>query len=1008
MNARVRLGLVSLSFLLLSVGGCAEGVDPSRTSWDAGEKAPSSVQSPDDRASAPRVPAPPSKAEPEAFEPGGIREVVLSAREVCPGESVSVDIEPTDDGHEFAIDGMETESRTVQVEGAPGPRIIVVEAWPRGKRELVEVQEYRIDVRSDCDGRVLRPVLKANVGWADPHEVRLTVTNAKELAAESYVWNFGDGTSMVTRVPAVNHVYAPEALSLLRSQTIFDVRVTAQSSRGSGSATRTIAIHTPYAREKLRGVLQPPVVERARFDAEGPSVSAAIFNPEPYELFLTSVDVRVQPCDAGLDPRSLVTEPLLIAVPSRRRFAFDIDVPKPADDVCGMELYVHGTARPEENRPAFHVEIPLYAEVKRNPARTRVVDEGTAALLESLYERGLLPEDGAVTDDELLWLARSGLIEWQPRDTMRTFWAETGKVPNANEDECAPGTAEAPPQPGWVCKATNTWVRDEPYIANGHVGDIVLSASCGEIGSMLRALSVRQVYSHVGIMVQHYDAIRHSTATTKRFQDYRAGKVGTQGVIPEVLRFAQPGAITVTVEGAYHGMKWRDTKNGKEYRVGGFSQDPAYCAGDDALVYPLVVTGRTQSFADRKRIAEEAVKLRAHYRFFAYSEAKIAADRRYDMPNTLGHAIVGTQCSSFIWSAARAAGITLEGTLEESDIALGAKTAKGILDGLYFYAAAERRAAAARLYSAIYNQVSADFGLKGRIADAPDNFANQITNCFASDACELKDRNSTAWKKISTTGRTVSPQDILFWDEPYGRSEPLAYRVGTFRKVHVWQAPNGAGKLEITVRDLKGNPVSGATVTIGDLTRSTNSVGVVTTSPDAGSLHVAAKKRIGSLMYTGQATVKVVKGETTKLTLTLKPPPSTMRAVRISGSLRVKDDELWGGDKVATLDIEREISLNPAQKHRAVTFKKCAGGEARGEVELKFTLNADSSVSMTGKLLLYEGIRCNNNDREDTKSGSVQIPVGRKVTFSLKAKNSGIGGGDTATLSLTIANNQAK
>jgi hypothetical protein len=980
----------SLPFLLV-LAACAQSSEIGALPDDVPDPGPSPSQ----------VIAPP---EPGEAELPGVKDVVLSAKSVCPGESVQVDVVPAADGYVFAINGMETDSRTLQLGGAPSTRIIHVDAWPAGDRSAIESRQLEVTVRGDCAvaGTPATPLLDASPSLVHPREVQLTVRNPGEVAADSYEWDFGDGTpKQVTTVPAINHTYALEALSWQRGSSLFDVTVVAVGDAGSTRASRTIAIHTPYARQKAQGVLQPPTEREPRWDATTRRVTTSLYNPEPFAVRLSSLELHWQSCEAGKDPAPGARLALDLVLAASRSTELAQALPEAPAGTCGAELRAHGSAT--TGGQDYAVEVPLHVELARSPARTRPVDDATARVLEELDERGLVPESGVLRDDELALLGRSGLLGEDRPKVSSLAWLSSVPAPG---DECAPGTAQVPPQPGWVCSATSQWVRDEPYIANAHVGDLVLSSTCSEVGTMLRALDAPQAFSHVGIMVQHYDAIRHTTATTKRFEHNRAGPVGGAGVVPDVLRFALPGAVTATVDEAYHGMVWHDARFDRDYRVAGFDEDAPFCAGDDSLVYPLVVTGTQGGFEARKRIARAAMDLEAHYRFFAYTEADIALDPEYDMPGVSGPRMVGAQCSSFVWAAARAAGVTLEGALEARDVQLGAKTQAGILDGLYFYGGSERRAAAGRLYATIRNQVSEDGGWPSELIGAPDNWGNQITNCFAFDACELRDKDSRAWRDVRTTGRTVSPSDLLYWDAPYGRSEPIAYRVGTFRRVYTWQAPNGAGTLSVHVRDAQGAAVTGAAVSIGASVHLTNSAGSTVFFPDAGPLDVVATKRINGVLYAGQAVASVVPRGATSITLTLGPPPESLRAVRISGTLRVVDDELIGSE-TRTSELGQELVLSPATRSKTARFSVCAGGEARGDVELSVSLQNDWSVQVTGSLRLYEGSTCDTDDREDSRSTVVQIPRDLSRTLSLSARSTGVGGGDRAALEVLVRNLRA-
>src|SRR5262245_27699809 len=64
-----------------------------------------------------------------------------------------------------------------------------------------------------------------------------------------------------------------------------------------------------------------------------------------------------------------------------------------------------------------------------------------------------------------------------------------------------------------------------------------------------------------------------------------------------------------------------------------------------------------------ERVADEAMAIRGHYRLFAYTNALEALGRT--APSGWAAGSVGTSCSSFIWAAARRAGVALEAPLSE-------------------------------------------------------------------------------------------------------------------------------------------------------------------------------------------------------------------------------------------------------------------------------------------------------------------------------------------------------
>jgi hypothetical protein len=365
-----------------------------------------------------------------------------------------------------------------------------------------------------------------------------------------------------------------------------------------------------------------------------------------------------------------------------------------------------------------------------------------------------------------------------------------------------------------------------------------------------------------------------------------------------------------------------------------------------------------------------------------------------------------TQCASFVWTAARRAKVGLEDELEPSDVRLGAKLDGSEMDGFYFYSANERLAAAHRIYSIVYDMVSKIGGKIGEVAGAPENWANQIANCFASDDCDYNDNDSTAWEDIATIGHTVSPDNILFWDGPYGASEPLAFRIGTFRQVYTWQASEGSGTLTVTVQDTDNKPVAGALVSIGEFDVSTDASGKVTVEPAAGIVTVIASKKIDGRYFSGTGSTTVVADKDAALTVIISPPPESMRSVRVVGSVQITDDEAFD-DEHGSVIINQDFLMNPTAKSHEIKFSKCVGGEVRAEGSLTFSLYDDNTVGVSGALRLYEGTNCKTDDLDDFSAGAMTVAVNKTSEFILSTKNDETFGGDTARLDVTITNAQA-
>jgi hypothetical protein len=130
------------------------------------------------------------------------------------------------------------------------------------------------------------------------------------------------------------------------------------------------------------------------------------------------------------------------------------------------------------------------------------------------------------------------------------------------------------PDPRLVCIVTeNTHLELVPaQIRNAERGHLILSAADGEgaIGTILRGVSPKQYYDHMGIMVEDYFRIRHCTESKDRLQDeyyYQGSVLGeqvpTNGLRADHVRYGWPGTITQSIDdGFYTGFNTR-TPDGK-------------------------------------------------------------------------------------------------------------------------------------------------------------------------------------------------------------------------------------------------------------------------------------------------------------------------------------------------------------------------------------------------------------------------------------------------------------
>ena len=404
-------------------------------------------------------------------------------------------------------------------------------------------------------------------------------------------------------------------------------------------------------------------------------------------------------------------------------------------------------------------------------------------------------------------------------------------------------------------------------VVNARRGDIVLvPGGNGLIGGLLAQVEPAQRYAHCGIMTRNFTEISHATSSDDRLREFSRGvhplgadkKAPTDGFEPDALRFQWPGAITQSAESAYGGSHFTSPE-GQKYRIAAFTlSDKAYLNGHWQLIPAIVLKPHPQAeYADpglRQRlhkVADEARGLsvteadtaagkqsKVHYRFFCYTDAALAVRPspqgvQAAPPASAGWAVGTTPavCSSYVWLAARRAAEKLEGPgpvtqpldLEPPDLAAGAAVDDQTLDGMYFYTERERQLAGVWLFNYLVDKIFADeqkeggwFGgiLNEAFSDMADDCANQICNTFASDYAGGDAKNSDRWRRPGV-GRAVSPDNMMFWDDPqrdgsglWGYAEPLIYHQARVERMPVtqWRKTGGRGTLRGQVRFL-GKPV---------------------------------------------------------------------------------------------------------------------------------------------------------------------------------------------------------
>lgn len=380
----------------------------------------------------------------------------------------------------------------------------------------------------------------------------------------------------------------------------------------------------------------------------------------------------------------------------------------------------------------------------------------------------------------------------------------------------------------------------------------------GIISGIVASLSPNQVYDHMGIFVDNGQTIRHCTNSQDRLEaeDLFTGEITIKlagiieldqqkapltGLRPDLLRFGWPGSVTQTVEEVY--QTGRNTNNlpwsYAATHPGSDTGDPEN-AGQPFFIYHLpradrqrrlqfndpeidrgesvvrlqstsVFIGNPQKEFKPKVIkphaqfdkavrpalnlvANMAMKIKAHYRFFAYTKGDVSLDNSYKAPPagdsswtslpagaSWAAGSLPAMCSSFLWTAVQFANKSLPGGMLPiilEDKAQGQNTATGLeygtQDGFYQYHEPERQQAAKNLVDKLKSKIKDKFDKKipgiaytalPHLATLRDTTAfyvsNQTANTFAFDAAEKLDES---WKK-PREGETASPDDTLhFWD----------------------------------------------------------------------------------------------------------------------------------------------------------------------------------------------------------------------------------------------------
>lgn len=983
--------------------------------------------------------------------------VTLSKTNPCVGEEIAV-----------SVATQHPESPRGSVDVAINSRMGASQylQWDQAGKYLVQIIATTPEKHTDTDQRTVEVISCTNlpeylVVMVNPnpyrqHTIDFQVTNAAGFAGQDpvYKWNFGDGRTSQTHTPYVAHFYG-DTLARDQSYSVFTATLTVQrSGKPDLHTNKTVSIWSMYAFNKQNGFIQPPVKTSGQLSLSNGTFQGlyTIHNLEDTPIRFTARQLEYRFCD----PQSHSTpQPALgidLEVGALKQSHQKIFIPQSAlsPQICSVALSLRG--RSEQGMPVY---VSAYFDLPRDLTKgTPVHDPSIQALLDYVVAQNLVSNPWHITEETLYRLSRQGKITFPlPATATRSITPTAVRTVTPADGPVGQPCVQNDPYPriGLECVPTGPPIQFDGRIANAYKGDIILSPGCGNgmISNLLRQTIPPQRFSHNGMMVEDFSTIRHSTSAEGRYESHKIIE-GLFGLQTDPLRYGWPGAITQSVKDAYNSdYLMHNPEDDEDYNLTGFSNDAKRCGTDVNLTQPTVVKpppGSDPAVRERLHaVADLAKTIQGHYRFFAYTNGAIANDTAYNAPADYNwdgiHPTIASVCSTFVWHALKMAGVShLEGDhLEIEDIRRGAWRDDATLDGLYFYSQAERKAAAYQLYNDVYDKgaksvikaaiiaaIAPIYGFPFPIAveNARTTIANQVTNCFGFDKCA--EGSEELWQQPGV-GRTVSPENILFWDSPaqggvYGYNEPVNYRGLEYFRQGTWQPQAELGGISGRVLN-QGQPFQGAAVRITwleaqgapnfiEMVSDANGTFLDTLLPPGHyDISISATDSNGVKM-TARKDVTITKDAIASIELALEPLPQYFREVIIQGSMFILDDENWPDEnEYGTFPFEVRVKLDANNRSVQVPeIRFCAGKEVSGHLSLNVTLEPDNtSVHVTGSSWLLEGgsligSACYNDDeKEDTAAIDVKLAADAAHQYDIHLESDG---GDEVDIELMIINDR--
>lgn len=768
-------------------------------------------------------------------------------------------------------------------------------------------------------------------------------------------------------------------------------------------AKAVIPVVNTYALNRNRGLLLPPVANQRNLSKSGSDWTGAlsIKNSEPEQLSFSKREVELRPCNHESAPKYLSPETINLVVAASASLSVDFSIPQSqlSTDYCGLAVRYIGQSASGTKTVAsafFDANAPTFKPV---------TDATLGAALLKIVQQKLLPNTDEFSGEDVYRLAREGKLTidtanattYGPKDPARLDPGEQchpGETPRKSSDG----------QPELVCTMVDNgnyqdmFEVSDAYLENAVRGDTLLSHFCGDVGAMLSALSPSQYYTHTGIMIGHYEYLRHATSVSDRYATETNLHLGSTGswIEENVLKYGWPGSISETVQDAYVGNPQRSDPDGLYFpEFHAFESEITRCGDENSpIVAPRVLkplpgtgdTGRAPLYAAADMVESDSLP-QAHYRFFAYSDAAQAAQSR--AAGSWADGTIGVMCASYIWSAFKAANIQLEGdSLEPGDRGelLLAGDTSAAPDGLYRYDPEERKAAAYAIYSRCYDSAYNKLGFfkKAWTNLAYDNIedvCSQIVACFAKDNCGkgagdeylsvLGVEPETVTEEGMTlpteadyagTGTTVSPDDVMNWDV-YPYNEQLVYRSSWIRRRYIWVAAAETGDIDVIVKNRDtGAVVENATMTLQSALKESDSNGVVhfKAIPYGPGVIIGDKMAPDGHFLRGLKEVTIgAQNDPVELLLT---DDYRYRKLVVTLQGLIHEDEgsaLYTEDEVHINAEQKVISLYPGHESDQWLFRPaCCGGEVTGEADFFFNEDQSGGVTVTGNMRLWEGSSC--------------------------------------------------